>query len=275
MDKKKIELDFQSVIPEKPTEINIREGATNNQLFIVKTVNNTYIYKSTKKASKELFSHHYLESNNFLPVFENTVGGNDFIVQKYQPNVVFMSPELRLDDILKRQHVMLTSSSNDFDVLIDNLEFRNLTPDRMFARLEKHDLSFGDTKKIKSCLEYNFGYRDYFPKIFVHGDLIEGNVLLTPAGIKYIDFERSVYDSPTWDLPPLLFRSEVNEVSDLIDLYVKRSDMLSKNLKNAIMYDYVSFLTTFGISVEQSISDVARKNKYLLRIKNHLNGVGL
>ncbi|MDD3175882.1 MAG: phosphotransferase [Candidatus Nanoarchaeia archaeon] len=271
MKTEEINKDFEETTHMKSRKIYPREKTTNNPIYFVETDNEIYIYKKTPKANKEKKVYSLLYETNFFPIFENTYFGEDYLIQKYEKNALYMNPELRLEDLIKRQNFMMQNRIPELDEEL----YYNSAPERIFIRLKKHNFYFGNKENILKFLREREGFREKVPKLFLHGDLIEGNVLLTPNGIKYIDFERAMFDRMSWELGPILFRSNVEEVPNLIKFYVKNSDCNGQDLENAVHYDFVTYLCTFGISVEQSLIKGTRRDNYLSRISEQLRGMNL
>lgn len=195
----------------------------------------------------------------------------NYAISEYVGELVDTPVEDALEQIAEYHRKAL--QFRDYSRFAESPLFHNDRREKCMGRLQRHKDSianlWADIEAIEKKLgEFPQSIYAQFPRILVHGDLHKGNIQSSKSNGKVyiIDFERTYYDSPTWDMARALTDGTPEKMGDTIERYISLLGDTAfvkehgDEIKRAIYGDCLYRIVTDTIADQQSkhFEDIAK-----------------
>jgi|TARA_Y100000034_G_C6897373_1_gene414057 thiamine kinase-like enzyme len=243
----------------------LSDNSLNDNYFLLQdNLPKFFIKTSSLDFNKEKSVSEFFHKNNLVNVILPIYSEDNLIISEYKE-----LKEVSLEEIIEsltdfHKNSLICKEKFPYS---QSIEFNNDYKSRGIARLKKHKELIKNLWDDGGWFEDVFrdlspSFYDQFPQILTHGDLHVENIKKDEFGkIYFLDFERSLYDSPTWDLGRLILDISPDYLIEVVDKY--SSEMIEttslkkiakKNLKKAIFGDFLYRTLTDSISMQQQES---------------------
>jgi len=213
----------------------------------------------------------FFDANNLLRIPKPVHFGEGYVLSEYEGELQNINVECASDEIIQFHKKALLHK--DYSA-VNGPRFHNDYRERGMLRISRYGPWVGklhnprELEKIISKVPSK--YYGCLPKILNHGDFHSGNIQMKTDGITiFLDFERSCYDSPTWDIARAMLCMEIDKIDNFLEGYLSAmkntslfEDADKKYVKKAILGDCIYRIITDTIADHQAqnLSIVAERH---------------